>query len=159
LDRLVAAPDHEAPLNHPGVEIVTRENLRYLPNPPRLVDWRKRHHAIAAGAGTAPPLVGGQPRQGTTIPYYLLAPDPAHRAPLTWEVDRPCPPPETATYETDPRIAEVQAQLDLVEQLIPGFMAFHPMGARLAQECVRITGGDFRSMIFPTQYRVPSYAR
>ena len=33
------------------------------------------------------------------------------------------------------------------------------MGARLAQECVRITAGDFRSMIFPTQYRVPSYAR
>src|SRR5262249_28822928 len=31
--------------------------------------------------------------------------------------------------------------------------------ARLGQECVRITGGDFRSMIFPTQYRVPSYAR
>jgi len=27
------------------------------------------------------------------------------------------------------------------------------------QECVRITGNDFRSMIFPTQYRVPSYAR
>jgi hypothetical protein len=24
---------------------------------------------------------------------------------------------------------------------------------------VRITGGDFRSLIFPTQYRVPSYAR
>ena len=31
------------------------------------------------------------------------------------------------------------------------------MGARLAQECVRITAGDFRSMIFPTQYRVPTY--
>jgi hypothetical protein len=33
------------------------------------------------------------------------------------------------------------------------------MGARLAQECVRITGADFRSMIFPTQYHIPSYAR
>jgi hypothetical protein len=33
------------------------------------------------------------------------------------------------------------------------------MGARLAQECVRITAGDFRSMIFPIQYRVPSYNR
>ncbi len=35
----------------------------------------------------------------------------------------------------------------------------HPMGARLPQECVRITGSDFRSMIFPTQYHVPSYGR
>ena len=31
------------------------------------------------------------------------------------------------------------------------------MGARLAQECVRITGGEFRSMIFPVQFRVPTY--
>jgi hypothetical protein len=33
----------------------------------------------------------------------------------------------------------------------------HDMGARLAQECVRITAGDFRSMMFNTQYRVPAY--
>jgi hypothetical protein len=33
----------------------------------------------------------------------------------------------------------------------------HPMGALLPQECVRMTGGDMRAMIFPTQYRVPSY--
>ncbi len=31
------------------------------------------------------------------------------------------------------------------------------MGARLGQECVRITASDFRSMIFPTQYRIPTY--
>jgi hypothetical protein len=69
------------------------------------------------------------------------------------------PPPQTATYETDPRIDEVQARLDMAEAIIPGFTTFHPMGARLGQECVRMTGGDFRSMIFPTQYRVPSYNR
>jgi hypothetical protein len=33
----------------------------------------------------------------------------------------------------------------------------HPMGARLAQECVRITAPTFRSIIFGTTYRVPSY--
>ena len=159
LDRLVAALDDEARLNDLGVEIVTGEILAYLANRLRIVEWRSRHEAVATGAVTAPLVIVGQPRTGTTILYDLLARDPAHRAPLTWEVDRPCPPPETASYETDPRIAEVQAQLDLVDQLIPGFAAFHPMGARLAQECVRMTGGDFRSMIFPTQYRVPSYAR
>ncbi len=35
----------------------------------------------------------------------------------------------------------------------------HPMGARLGQECVRITACDFRSATFPTQYHVPSYGR
>jgi hypothetical protein len=47
----------------------------------------------------------------------------------------------------------------MVELVIPGFKAMHPMGPQFAQECVRITAGDFRSMIFPTQYRVPSYAK
>jgi hypothetical protein len=46
----------------------------------------------------------------------------------------------------------------MIDLLIPGFRSMHPVGARLAQECVRITGGEFRSMIFPTMYRVPSYA-
>ena len=85
--------------------------------------------------------------------------DPALRAPLTWEVDHPCPPPATATFDTDPRIDVSQASLDMADLLIPGFTDFHPMGARLAQECVRITGSDFRSMIFPTQFRLPSYNR
>jgi hypothetical protein len=77
---------------------------------------------------------------------------------LTWEVDHPVPPPETATYETDPRIAEVDETLAGVDLVLPGFQQMHPMGAQLPQECVRITSSDFRSMIFPTQYRVPSYA-
>jgi hypothetical protein len=107
----------------------------------------------------APIVIVGQPRTGTTILYDLLAQDPALRAPLTWEVDRPLPPPTTASYADDPRIDEVQATMDMADSLIPGFVAFHAIGARLAQECVRITGGDFRSMIFPTQYAVPSYNR
>jgi hypothetical protein len=101
----------------------------------------------------------GQARTGTTILHDLLAQDPESRVPLSWEVDRPCPPPETATYETDPRIEEVQAQINASEMLIPGFLSMHPIGARLAQECVRMTGPEFRSMIFPTIYHVPSYAK
>jgi hypothetical protein len=104
-------------------------------------------------------VIVGQGRTGTTILHDLLAQDPATRVPLTWEVDRPCPPPETATYETDPRIDDVDAITSGVELLIPGFLAMHPMGARLPQECVRITVSDFRSVMFPTQYRVPTYGR
>jgi hypothetical protein len=45
------------------------------------------------------------------------------------------------------------------EQIVPGLLAFHPMGALVGQECVRITAGQFCSMIFPVQYRLPSYSR
>ena len=159
LGRLLASLEAEARLNDVGLQVVTADLLSHLTNRLRIVAWRRDHPEVARGTIRAPLVIVGQPRTGTTILYDLLAQDPPHRAPLSWEVDRPCPPPETASYATDPRIAEVQAQLDVACQLVPGFTAFHPLGARLAQECVRITGADFRSMIFATQYRVPSYAR
>ena len=159
LERLVAALREEARLSALGVQIAAGEIAAYLGNRLALTDWRRRHPEIA-GVPVVPPIVIiGQGRTGTTILHDLLAQDPANRVPLTWEVDRPVPPPETASYESDPRIAEVQARNDAVELVIPGFQRMHPMGARLAQECVRITGAEFRSAIFPTQYRIPSYAK
>lgn len=159
LGRLVSALHEEAALNEIGVQIAAGEIASYLSNRLLLTDWLRRHPEAAAADVTPPIVIVGQGRTGTTILHDLLAQDPANRVPLTWEVDRPLPPPEQATYETDPRIDEVQQQLDMTELLIPGFKSMHPMGARLTQECVRMLAGDFRSMIFPTQYRIPSYAR
>ncbi len=136
-----------------------REVAGYLANRMGILDWRSTHPEVADGEVARPVVIVGQPRTGTTILYDLLAQDPANRAPLTWEVDRPVPPPETATYGTDPRIAEADAVAAMPDLLIPGFTDFHPLGATLAQECVRMTGGEFRSMIFPTQYDVPDYDR
>lgn len=159
LERLVATLCEEAALNEIGVQIAAGEITMYLTNRLRLTEWHRRHPELETRDVTPPIVIIGQGRTGTTILHDLLAQDPAHRVPLTWEVDHPLPPPETATYTTDPRIAEAQAQLDMTDLVIPGFKAMHSLGARLAQECVRITAADFRSMIFPTQYHIPSYAR
>jgi hypothetical protein len=159
LGRLLDDLDGPARLNELGRTIVEGEMVGYLSTRLRIMDWRRRHPEVADGAVTRPIVIVGQPRTGTTILYDLLAQDPSNRAPLTWEVDQPVPPPETATYTTDPRIAESDAIAAMPDLLIPGFTDFHPLGASLAQECVRMTGGDFRSMIFPTQYDVPAYDR
>jgi hypothetical protein len=159
LDRLLDDLVAEARLHELGVAIVADDVVSYLSNRLQIVAWRAAHPEVADGDIVRPIVIVGQPRTGTTILYDLLAQDPANRAPLTWEVDHPCPPPTTATYDTDPRIEQVDTVLSMTDVLIPGFTAFHPLGARLAQECVRITGGDFRSMIFPTQYHVPGYNR
>jgi Sulfotransferase family len=159
LERLLWSLREEADLNELGVQIAAGEVVAYLSNRLEIIEWRREHPQVAAGDVVPPVVIIGQARTGTTVLYDLLAQDPITRVPLTWEVDRPCPPPETATYETDPRIDEVEELQAGVELLIPGFRNMHPIGARLAQECVRITASDFRSLIFPTQYRVPSYAR
>lgn len=133
--------------------------MRALKNRLGVIAWRKQHPEVAEQKITAPIFIVGQPRTGTTILYDLLAQDPELRAPLTWEVDEPCPVPQPETYHDDPRIAQIQASIDMSEQIMPGFLAFHPMGALVGQECVRITAAEFVSMIFSVQYRLPGYYR
>jgi hypothetical protein len=157
LDRLLESLINDAVLNDIGVEVAANDIVTALSNRLGISAWRNTHPEVAEQRVERPIVIIGQPRTGTTILFDLLAQDPDLRAPLTWEVDRPCPPPEPPTYDDDPRIAEVQAAIEMADLLIPGFLAFHPLGAQLGQECVRMTGGDFRSMIFPTQYHVPSY--
>lgn len=159
LERLVPALCDEARLNELGEQIAIGGLVELLTNRLAMTGWRAQHPEVASGEVVPPIVIVGQARTGTTILYDLLAQDRATRAPLTWEIDRPVPPPETATFDTDPRIDEVDAILSGVDLLMPGFRTMHPMGARLAQECVSITNSDFRSVIFPTQYRVPSYGR
>ena len=157
LTRLNAALADEAALTELGGQIAAGEAVMYLSNRLQVLDWHRRHPDIGAADVVPPVVIVGQGRTGTTILHDLISQDPATRVPLTWEVDRPSPPPETASYDTDPRIDEVDELLGMTELLIPGFKTMHPMGARLGQECVRITGAEFRSLIFATQYRIPSY--
>ena len=159
LERLLESLATEARLSELGVTMVETEVGSYLRNRLEILAHRQAHPGVAKVPIIRPLVIVGQPRTGTTILHDLLAQDPAHRAPLTWEVDRPCPPPTTASWDTDPRIAEADATAEMADLLIPGFRAFHPIGGRLAQECVRITGSDFRSLIFSAQYEIPTYNR
>lgn len=159
LGRLCDGLIEEARLNDLGVEIAVMDIVRALTSRLQIVAWRSRHSEVAAAPVPRPLVIVGQPRTGTTILFDLLAQDPALRPPLTWEVDNPCPPPRPDTYATDPRIAETQASIEMSEHIVPGLLAHHPMGAQVGQECVRITSGQFCSMIFSVQYRLPSYYR
>jgi hypothetical protein len=159
LDRLLDALEDEARLSEIGHAVVDDDIVGYLVRRLQLTRWRNEHPSLAKDDITAPIVVIGQARTGTTILHDLLAQDPASRVPLAWEVDHPVPPPQTSTYATDPRIAETEETQAMVDLVIPGFRSMHPVGAQLAQECVRITGSAFRSMIFTTQYRVPSYGQ
>ena len=156
-DRLIDAFANEARLSEIGRAVVEADLVGYLIKRMQIVGWLRAHPEVTKTDVTPPIVVIGQARTGTTILHDLLAQDPASRVPLAWEVDFPVPPPQAETYDTDPRIEQTEAQQAMVDLVIPGFRKMHPVGARLAQECVRITGSAFRSMIFPTQYRVPSY--
>ncbi len=159
LDRLLESLVETAQLNETGVMVAGGGVVTDLSNRLRIEQWRKDHPTVAEQQIVRPIVIVGQPRTGTTILHDLMAQDPANRAPLSWEIERPVPAPRTDTYTTDERIAECQAGFDLVESMIPGFTSFHELGALLAQEDVRIFTSDFRSMQYPLQFQVESYNR
>jgi hypothetical protein len=157
LRALLESLENEAQLSALGRVIARTDLLQHLQNRLGLEDWHRRHPEIGQAEVKRPIFIIGQGRTGTTILHELLELDPTNRVPLTWEVDTPFPPPERESYASDPRIAQSQQQLDRADSIIPEFKKMHRMGARLPQECVRLTGIDFTTFIFPAQWRVPSY--
>jgi len=123
----------------------------------RLEDDARRHPQILLGPIERPVIVTGLPRTGTTWLFELLALDPAVRAPLDWEVASPWPAPELATWDTDPRIARVEAAYEAMLAAAPELATMHHFDARLPQECNSITQLHFASSNFWASYAVPDY--
>ncbi|MGH7332555.1 MAG: sulfotransferase, partial [Candidatus Rokuibacteriota bacterium] len=149
--------EHEARLTLIG-RITAREDIvGLLANRLRLQEEGLRHPEIGAEQVRHPLFIVGMPRTGSTLLHHLLARDPASRVAQAWEVMAPSPPPEKATYETDPRIARAARQLRWFDAIAPEFKAIHPLGAQLALECIAIMSASFLSSRFHTTYRVPTY--
>jgi hypothetical protein len=157
LRRILGGLETEARLTFLGRMVARRDLLGLLTSRLRLAEDRKRHPAIADEVVAPPFFIIGLPRTGTTLLHNLIAQDPAGRAPRTWEVMAPSPPPEPLTYDTDPRIDGAERKLRWLDWLAPDFKAIHPVGARLAIECIAILSHSFLSSRFHTTYRIPTY--
>lgn len=157
LDKLAVSLEREARLSQLGriaVHGMLLDNLKLRLN---LTEYRKQRPEVGQQKIIRPLFVLGLPRTGTTILYELLAQDPAHRAPSTWEVAQPIPPAQRHNYHTDFRISEVEQQVKKMESLAPGFQAIHAMGAELPQECVALLAPHFISDQFGVSFYIPEY--
>jgi hypothetical protein len=147
----------DARLNATGQHIAKERALQHTVNRLLYVDDRKKYPGIKDEKIVKPVFIIGLGRTGSTILHDILAQDPANRAPLTWEVTFPSPPPRTATFDTDPRIARCEAGFPPMDERRLKFKAMHPMGAQLSQECVVIMGDAMCTPLFHNQFRVTSY--
>jgi hypothetical protein len=143
---------------HEAGKAMAQERLtRHTANRLNYVNDRKLHPGIAEQKIVKPIFIIGFPRTGTTILHDILAQDPANRAPLTWEVMFPSPPPQSDSFTTDPRIAACDATFPAMDRTIPAFKAMHPMGARLSQECVTMMCDTMCTPLFHNRFRVTRY--
>jgi hypothetical protein len=159
LEALLPSLEHEAALHDMGRMIVREDLLRLLANRLEMQAIFAANPAITARRIERPLFIVGLPRTGSSILHELLAQDPENRTPMTWEVKFPVPPPELATFHTDPRIAKMDGELAQMDTLLPEFKKMHPQAAELPQECLNMTTHEFASIFFSVSHHVPSYQR
>src|SRR5256885_3451317 len=154
LARLIDSCQRESQLNLIGRIVLRADLIRTLCS--RLfMQWdRKAYPSIVRQEIRDPLFIVGLPRSGTTLLHTLLAVDPEHRVPLTWEVMTPSPP----THDNEKRrIQRAISSCNCFNWLAPTFRHVHPVGAKLPQECVSLMAPTFMSDQFDAMYYVPSY--
>ena len=154
LSRLLESCHREARLNVIGRLALRNDVVRILCNRLFLVRDRQTHAEIAEQEIREPVFIVGLPRSGTTLLHTLLAADPAHRVPLTWEVMSPSPPDLEDRHR---RVREANRDLAMLRWLAPTFESVHATGPELPQECVSLMSPTFTSDQFDTMYNIPSY--
>jgi hypothetical protein len=147
----------EADLTEAG-EVMLRMRLAgALASRLRVEDTYRAHPEIDDEQVEGPVFVIGLPRTGTTALSQLVAADPQFRSLRLWESSSPCPPPETATEHSDPRIADAEAGLAMMNEMFPLMATMHHEDATGPTECQDLLGMSFRTVHFDGFARVPSY--
>ena len=159
LDRALAAIEGEAELHGMGRFMTRRFVLRLLAVRLQLMAYLHSDPGVLDEQIVAPLFVAGAPRTGTTLLHGLLAADPAHRAPLGWELLWPVPPPDLDPERRacDPRIEIAERELTLAQTVVSGLLSIHVYGASRPKECLSAMSFSFRSEEFTARFHVPSY--
>ncbi len=154
----VNALEDEAQLNLIGRLRTRSEILQLLEARLQIEDTFKRHPEINDEQIVQPIVVVGQGRSGTSFLINVLASNPENGALLQWECVFPCPPPEKATYRSDPRIDKAHELIRQWFRVTPEMSTIHEFDARLPQEDVHILSMCFMAPQWLGLYgQVPSY--
>ena len=155
---LCKALEQEAQLTLMGRLMARNDIILWLNTRLNVAETLKRHPEIIEQHISAPMVIVGLPRSGTSILFELLAQDPEVGVPLTWEAIFPCPPPEQATYTTDPRIEHAHQLSTQWNRIVPEFSTMHEMGGNIPAECGHLMVGSFISDQIAALHQIPSYS-
>jgi hypothetical protein len=137
--------DEDADLNLLGRIRTRSELLLLLEARLQIEETYRRHPQIDDEQIVHPLIVVGQGRSGTSFMLNLLSSNPENGVVMTWEATFPCPPPEKATYLTDPRIEKAHQLADQCNRVTPQLLGMHEFSGRIPQDCTQILGLSFRS--------------
>lgn len=159
LERLVDSINRESQLSTFGQLALPKTLVGCLVNRLEVESWYTRHPEIEDEQIVAPVFGVGLPRTGSTALGFMLAQDRNTRVLRDWEAKHPCPPPETATEDSDPRIAETEAAAKIFDAVAPEINNVLPYSPRGPQECTHLLNLSFApAAAFEAWGHVPTYA-
>jgi hypothetical protein len=157
LERIVETLNTEAELNDIGRVIQHATISNALIQRLKVEDTYRQHPEINNQEIGGPVFVIGLPRTGTTALSQLVAADPQFRSLRMWESQAPTPPPEAATQQTDPRIAQAEAGLKMLDDMFPLMKTLYNSEPTAPTECQDLMGMSFRTFHFNGAVRAPGY--
>ena len=157
LEILVESADREAHFSATGATVFDGQIVDHLSNRLQIENWYARYPEIDEQQIGAPLIGLGLPRTGSTALSCLLAEDPAARSIRNWEAMAPCPPPNFATQDSDPRIARAEAAMARRIILFPRAKQMLPSTATSPTECQTFMAMDFKSQLFQAFAHIPTY--
>jgi hypothetical protein len=133
--------------------------LGLLKNRLLIEDLIRRHPEILEERITAPIVICGLPRTGTTHLHNLMSADPALRSLPYWESLEPVLPeseiPPSGT--PDPRRERTEMALGFLNTALPYFNRMHEMTVEHTHEEIQLLAIDFSTMLFETTAPMPSW--
>jgi sulfotransferase family protein len=155
--RVLLADYARADLNAIGIHILRSGIVHSLRMRLRAQEWIRRHPEILEERVTAPIVVVGMMRSGTTLLQRLLAADPRFVCAYGWEVVEVAPRLDHQFTDVDPRIAISEAREAKSRELAPELFAIHPMYAREAEEEIVFLADAFLSHVPESGAHLPHY--
>ncbi len=152
----------EAQLSDAGRLVVHTQLLQMLTGRLLVHDYAARHPDVVDIPITAPIVIVGLPRTGTTHLHNLMAADPALRSLPYWESVEPVPPlaeqaSPPASVDADPRRERIGAGLWLLDEAMPHFKRMHEMTTDHVHEEIQLLALDCNTMLMETTACMPSW--
>jgi hypothetical protein len=158
LDILLASLRDEANCNEMGRLRAEISITNALATRLQVEDYTRRHPDLLQQPVPTPVFIVGLPRTGTTALHHLCNQDPVNHTLRLWEGNHPVPPPEEASYTSDPRIALHQQGMDLMDQLMPEMKVAHLLDTEEPDECIMLFNRAMISVEFTSLFHLPTYA-
>jgi Sulfotransferase family len=146
-----------AGLNEVGAFILRSGVVHSLRMRLRAQEWFRRYPEVADEVISAPVVVVGMMRSGTTLVQRLLAADDRLRCAYGWEVQQVAPRLDWDPAAPDPRIERALAREAQTKEHAPDLFAIHPMYALEAEEEIVFLADAFLSHVPESGADVAAY--